>query len=133
MNKQKPTLIKLHLVFMIVLLFGGLLFFMKYTPARQAWALMNAQAERQAILRGEKYAAWKSVEPRMKAVWPLAWPDLALGLGCLLVYFAGMHLTIGRIAFWLEARGSGEMAAFRGVGLDDQAIQQNKGRKGGLQ
>jgi hypothetical protein len=132
-NKQKPTLIKLHLVFMIVLLFGGLLFFMKYTPARQAWTLMNAQTERQAILRGERYAAWKSVEPRMKAVWPLVWPDLALGFGCLLVYFAGMHLTIGRIAFWLEARGSGEMAAFRGVGLDDQAIQQNKGRKGGLQ
>lgn len=132
MQKQKPTLIKLHLVSMIVLLFGALWFFLKHTPARQAWTLMELQGQRQALLHGEQYVPWKALGPRVEALWPLLWPDLALGLGALLVYFAGMHLTIGRIAFWLDARGSGEMAAFRGVGLDDQAIEQNKGRKGGF-
>lgn len=131
--KQTPILKLMHLVACAILLLWAFLFWMRNTPAREAWRAADASARAKMLRRGQKVEAWSTLGPAMDAVWPLAWPDLLLGTGMLLVFVLGTRASVVRISYWLAARGSGEMANLRGIGLEQQSLDDNKGRKGGLQ
>jgi hypothetical protein len=131
-SKQTPILKLAHLIFCIALLLVAFVFWYRYTPAREAWRVYEAGFRAKLRSEGRKEEAWATFRPTLDAVWPLAWPDLVLGGGVLLLFVFGTRVSAVRISYWLEARGSGEMASLRGVGLNEQTLDENRGRKGGL-
>lgn len=59
--------------------------------------------------------------------------DVTGGMIVLLLFYVGVGAYVRRFETWVEARGSGDAAALRGIGLDDQALAANANRKkGGL-
>lgn len=59
--------------------------------------------------------------------------DFTGGVIVLLLFYMGVGAYVRRFETWVEARGSGDAAALRGIGLDDQTLAANANRrKGGL-
>lgn len=122
----------LHLVLCMGLAFYLGWWAWKHHPIRQVWLQTAGKAAHHAT----GFAALGNSGPgfgeRLSLIWPYLWPDLALGSFALLLFIVGTGVYAKRLEIWLEAHGSGQLAELRGIGLEAQAIEANKGRRGGV-
>lgn len=150
-GKKDWTFLKItHLLICLALGFVMVIFFVQHTPARQVWRTMTAQQERAAAIEKAKKEATegKKASPtqtalgngfganlaaKMRAVTPILWPDIILGILSWVGFFVGTGVYSRRLEIWLALHGSGQVAAVRGIGIQSQTLQSNVGRKGGIE
>lgn len=115
----------------------GLVFFMawwawKHHPVRRVWQQSAATAPHHGAGIAAATSVGSGFGDRLRMVWPFLWPDLALGSFAAFLFIVGTGVYAKRLEIWLEAHGSGQLAELRGIGMESQAIEANKGRRGGV-
>src|ERR1035438_7720699 len=120
----------LHLIFSFALAFYFGWWAWMHHPVRAVWLKAVAAAPRHGSGLSAHLGA--GFGERLHLVWPYLWPDLALGGFAVLLFIVGTGVYAKRLEIWLEAHGSGQLAELRGIGLESQTVEANKGRRGGV-
>lgn len=104
----------------------------KYHPAREIYRIKTKSAQAKNPSK-DLAKAFDIQSGRLLLAVQSTVADVSGGLVVLLLFYIGVGTYVRRFETWVEARGSGDAAALRGIGLDDQALAANANRKkGGL-
>lgn len=123
---------KIFLIITIALAAWWGWFAWKYHPAREIYKLKTRSAQAKNPSK-DLTKAFDIQSSRLLAAVQTTVADVSGGLVVLLFFYIGVGAYVRRFETWVEARSSGDAAALRGIGLDDQALAANANRKkGGL-
>lgn len=122
---------KIFLVMTIGIAVWWTAFAWKYHPAKDIYRLKTKQAQVKNPKK-DLAQAFNIQSDRLLFAVQSSVSDLAGGLVVILLFYVGVGTYVRRFETWVEARTSGDAAALRGIGLDDQAIAANANRKKGM-
>lgn len=134
-SQRRPmhALSVLHVVLMAGLLMWWAIYFWKHTPSRELLGPTGPTtsefrraptSNRTAIDRAAGEFGRRARDAA--AALAVAAADLAAGTLVFILFAIGTGIYVRRFEIWLQARASGEVVAFAGSGLDDEALAANK-------